>query len=69
MKEEKESLIPLIEQSIRDNWERPALTNFRGVTFQYRDLARKVAKLHLLYEHAGLQPPSVAATRRSGQCP
>ncbi|MDE6486856.1 MAG: AMP-binding protein [Muribaculaceae bacterium] len=56
MKEEKESLIPIIEQSIRDNWERPALTNFRGVTFQYRDLARKVAKLHLLYEHAGLQP-------------
>lgn len=56
MKEEKESLIPLIERSIRDNWERPALTNFRGVTLQYRDVARKVAKLHLLYEHTGLQP-------------
>ncbi|MEZ3524273.1 MAG: AMP-binding protein [Muribaculaceae bacterium] len=51
-----ESLIPFIEKSIRDNWERPALTNYRGVSYQYRDVARKIAKLHLLYEHAGIKP-------------
>ncbi|MDE6285581.1 MAG: AMP-binding protein, partial [Muribaculaceae bacterium] len=54
-KEEEKSIIPFIENSIRDNWERPALTNFRGVSYQYRDVARKIAKLHLLFEHAGLQ--------------
>lgn len=53
-----ESLIPFIEKSIRDNWERPALTNYRGVSYQYRDVARKIAKLHLLYEHAGIRPES-----------
>ncbi len=54
-KEEVKSIIPFIESSIRDNWERPALTNYKGVSFQYRDVARKIAKLHLLFEHTGLK--------------
>jgi len=56
MEEQNRTIIPYIEQSIRENWERPALTNYRGVSFQYRDVARKIAKLHLLYEHAGIVP-------------
>lgn len=51
----QESLISLIENSIRNNWDRLALTDFNGVSYQYGDIARKVAKLHLLYEHAGIK--------------
>lgn len=50
------TLLPYIEQSLRNNWELLALTDFKGQSFQYRDVARKIAKLHLLFEHAGLKP-------------
>lgn len=56
MEDNSQSIIPFIEQCIRDNWERPALSNYHAATFQYRDLARKIAKLHILYEKAGLVP-------------
>ena len=49
------SLIQYIQDSIRNNWENLALTDFNGVSYQYRDIARKVAKLHLLYAHAGIK--------------
>lgn len=49
-------IIAYIEQSLRLNWERLALTDFQGQSFQYRDVARKIAKLHLLFEHAGVKP-------------
>lgn len=48
-------IIAYIEQSLRLNWERLALTDFQGQSFQYRDVARKIAKLHLLFEHAGVR--------------
>lgn len=44
-----------ISQSIRENWDRPALTNYQGVTFQYKDVARKIAKLHILFAETGLK--------------
>ena len=44
-----------LQSSVRKNWEELALTDFNGVSFQYRDIARKVAKLHLLYEQAGVK--------------
>ena len=49
-----------IQSAIRDNWEELALTDFHGVSFQYRDVARKIAKLHLLFQHTGVvaQPPT-----------
>lgn len=47
-----QTIINSIEESIRNNWERQALTDFNGVSFQYRDIARKVAKLHILFENA-----------------
>lgn len=51
-----EHLVEMIEQSIRHNWEELALTDFNGQSFQYRDVARKIAKLHLLFEHADIKP-------------
>ena len=44
-----------IQDAIRDNWEELALTDFHGVSFQYRDVARKIAKLHLLFEQTGVE--------------
>ena len=54
--EAQNNLNAYIEQSVRENWERLALIDFKGSSFQYRDVARKVAKLHLLFEHAGIKP-------------
>lgn len=51
----QETLLGLLQTTIRDNWERPALTDFHGASFQYRDVARKIAKLHILFEHAGIK--------------
>ncbi len=42
------------EKSIRENWDRPALTNYQGVTLFYRDVARRIAKLHIAFEQCGL---------------
>lgn len=45
----------IIESSIRKNWEELALTDFNGISLQYRDIARKIAKLHLMFENAGIK--------------
>lgn len=52
----QDNLISYIRQSIRDNWDVVALTDFKGASYLYRDVAEKIAKLHLLFEHAGLKP-------------
>lgn len=49
------SLNRMLLESIRDNWEELALTDFNGVSFQYRDVARKTAKLQILYKNMGLK--------------
>ncbi len=54
--EHQDNLISYIEQTIRNNWGLTAMTDFQGESFQYRDVARKIAKLHLLFENAGLKP-------------
>ncbi|MGN0221772.1 MAG: long-chain fatty acid--CoA ligase, partial [Prevotella sp.] len=45
----------IIEKSITDNWNRDALTDYKGVTLQYHDVARKIEKLHILFEHSGVR--------------
>lgn len=45
----------LIEKSIRAHWEQPALTDHNGSTFHYKDIAKEIAKLHILFKHAGIQ--------------
>ena len=52
----QDTLNAYILQAIRDNWEQLSLTDFNGVSFQYKDVALKIAKLHLLFEHAGVRP-------------
>ena len=45
----------LIEQSIIRNWQNDALTDFKGETLQYHDVARKIEKLHILFENSGVK--------------
>ena len=45
----------LISQSIKDNWLLDALTDYKGTTLQYHDVARKIEKLHIMMEAAGIQ--------------
>ncbi|MDY3266396.1 MAG: AMP-binding protein [Phocaeicola sp.] len=50
------SFIELIENSIRKNWDRNALTDYKGITLQYKDVARKIEKMHILFRCAGIYP-------------
>lgn len=55
MKQEQH-FIDYIEQSIIQNWDKDALTDYKGITLQYKDVARKIAKFHIVLESAGIQP-------------
>ena len=46
----------LIEQSIIKNWDQDALTDYKGATLQFHDVARKIEKLHIVFENSGLMP-------------
>lgn len=56
------SLNTILAESIKKNWEGLALTDFNGVSYQYRDIARKVAKLHILFEQSGIKRGDKIAT-------
>lgn len=45
----------LIEKSIVNNWDNDALTDFKDATLQYHDVARKIEKLHIMFESSGLK--------------
>lgn len=49
------SFIYLLEYSIKEHWELPALTDYKGVTYTYKDVARKIEKLHLWFENSGIR--------------
>lgn len=44
-----------IEKSIKDNWHLDALTDYQGITLQYHDVARKIEKLHIMFENSGVE--------------
>ena len=44
-----------IQRAIVDNWNRDALTDYQGATLQFHDVARKIEKLHILFEHCGVE--------------
>ena len=44
-----------IEKSIIKNWDQDALTDYKGATLQYKDVARKIEKLHILFENSGVK--------------
>lgn len=49
------SLNSYIQKAIVDNWDYDALTDYKGITLQYHDVARKIEKLHILFENSGIQ--------------
>ena len=49
------SVNKVFEKSIKENWDRPAISNYQGVTLHYRDVARRIAKLHIMFEECGLE--------------
>lgn len=54
--EQEHQFIDYIEQSIIKNWDKDALTDYQGITLQYKDVARKIAKFHIVLESAGIKP-------------
>jgi long-chain acyl-CoA synthetase len=49
------SVNKIFEESFRKNWLRPAISNYQGETLHFRDLARRIEKLHIMFEECGLQ--------------
>ena len=45
-----QSVNKLLEESFRKNWDRQALSNYQGVSLCYRDVARRIEKLHIAFE-------------------
>ena len=52
----EKSFIALIEESIKKNWDLDALTDYKGATLQYKDVARKIEKIHIIFEESGVKP-------------
>ena len=51
----EKSFIAYIENSIKNNWDLDALTDYKGATLQYKDVARKIEKLHIIFEESGIR--------------
>ena len=49
------SVNKIFEASFKKHWDRPAISNYQGVTLHYRDVARRIEKLHIMFEECGLQ--------------
>ncbi len=45
----------LIQKSVIDKWDRDAFTDYKGQTLQFHDVARKIEKIHILFENSGIQ--------------
>ena len=45
----------LFQEAFKKNWDRPAISNYQGVTLHYRDVARRIEKMHIMFEECGLQ--------------
>lgn len=49
-----QSLNKLYQESFRNNWDRPALSDYKGVTLHYRDVASQIEMLHIFYDRCGI---------------
>ena len=49
------SVNKIFEEAIKKNWLRPAISNYQGETLHFRDLARRMEKLHIMFEECGLE--------------
>ncbi len=69
MTENIPSINSLIEKSIIDHWDFDALTDYKGKTLQYNDVARKIEKLHILFEYSGVKEgDKIALCGRNSAC-
>ena len=50
------SVNKLFQEAFKKNWDRPAISNYQGMTLHYRDVARRIEKLHIMFEECGLKP-------------
>ena len=48
------SVNKLYQEAFRKYWDRPAISNYQGVTLHYRDVARRIEKMHIMFEECGL---------------
>lgn len=48
-------LIPAIAESIQKNWDSPALSDFKGVTYTFRQVAEEIARLQIIFSAAGVK--------------
>ena len=51
-----DSLFGLLESSVKEHWELNALTDYKGITLRYKDIARLVEKIHIIFENSNVQP-------------
>ena len=52
----EKNLNAFIKKTLVENWDKEAFTDYKGATLLYRDVARRIAKLHILFEESGLKP-------------
>src|SRR6056297_3097853 len=51
----KENFIKYIEDSIKGNWDLPALSDYKGDTYYYKDVARKISRIHIMFEQCNVK--------------
>lgn len=51
----KERFIDYVAESIRNNWEKEALSDYKGLAYTYKEIAESIAKIHLLFKEAGIK--------------
>ena len=49
------SVNKIYQEAFKKNWDRPAISNYQGITLHYRDVARRIEKMHIMFEECGLQ--------------
>ena len=49
------SVNKIYQKAFKKNWDRPAISNYQGITLHYRDVARRIEKMHIMFEECGLQ--------------
>jgi long-chain acyl-CoA synthetase len=51
----KENLVKFIENSLKENWECPALSDYKGERLTYKQVAEKISRLHVFFEHINIE--------------
>ena len=51
---EFKSVNKIYQEAFQKNWDRPAISNYQGITLHYRDVARRIEKMHIMFEGCGL---------------